>query len=533
MAVPQRIYLFDTTLRDGAQTSGVDFSLADKQAISKALDQLGVDYIEGGWPGANPVDDAFFNQDQGFKSAKFTAFGMTRRPGRSADNDPGLNALVQSQASVVTLVGKSWDFQVETALEIALEENLAMIGDSFRKVSGHNKEAIYDAEHFFDGYKANQAYALSCLQAAKDNGASWLVLCDTNGGTLPDEVARIVAEVKAQLPDTGIGIHAHNDTENAVANTLAAVRAGATHVQGTINGLGERCGNANLITLIANLQLKAGYDCGLSEENIKGLTHISRLLDERLNRHPNRYMPYVGDSAFTHKGGLHASAVAKDPTTYEHIDPALVGNRRHVVVSDQAGRSNLQMRLSEVGIPLDQDKITTLLGEIKRLEEQGYSYDGAEASFELLALDAKQERPNLFTIDRFRVIDESRVNALGEVVTESEATAWVSHKGESMLHVAAGAGPVNAMDLAIRQGLTKLYPTVSTMQLIDYKVRIFPPKEGDEGTKAVTRVTIESMDDAGNRWLTVGVSDNIIAASVKALIDAIDYKLIMLDGVTN
>ncbi|MFK7865844.1 MAG: citramalate synthase [Alphaproteobacteria bacterium] len=525
----KRIYIFDTTLRDGAQTSGIDFSLADKQAIAAALDGLGVDYVEGGWPGANPTDDRFFEADPAFRNAKFTAFGMTRRPGRSADNDPGLNALIGSSASVITLVGKSWDYHVDLALEIPRAENLAMIGDSIQQVVANKKEAIFDAEHFFDGYKANPDYAYACVKAAFDHGAAWLVLCDTNGGSQPHEIEQIVGEIIQKMPDAKFGIHAHNDTEQAVANSIAAVRAGATQVQGTINGLGERCGNANLMSLIPNLQLKHGYDCGFDAASLSKLTHISRLLDERLNRNPNRHLPYVGDGAFAHKGGLHVSAVSKDPKTYEHIDPSLVGNRRHIVVSDQAGRSNVQSQLANAGIELNKQETDSLLGELKSLEHQGYSFDGAEASFELLALKALGKRKQFFEIERFRVIDERRVSALNEVITESEATVWVKHHGHSMLQVAMGTGPVHAIDNAIRNMLSMIYPCLATMTLIDYKVRILPPSTTKTGTESITRVNIESKDHAGNRWLTVGVSDNIIAASVQALCDAIDYKLIMLN----
>ncbi len=335
----ERVYLFDTTLRDGAQTSGVDFSVADKVAIAEALDGLGVDYIEGGWPGANLTDDAFFNDPPEFVNAKLVAFGMTRRPGRSAENDPGLAPLVNSKASANCLVGKSWDFHVDVALEIPREENVAMIADSIVFCKERKGEAMYDAEHFFDGYKANPEYALSCVVAAYEAGARWMVLCDTNGGTLPHEIYDIVREVAKHVPADHLGIHAHNDTENAVANSIAAVRAGARQVQGTLNGLGERCGNANMMSLIPTLILKMGFETGLVEGGLGRLTAISRLLDERLNRAPNDHQAYVGARAFAHKGGLHVSAVAKDPKTYEHIVPSLVGNHRQIVVSDQAGRS--------------------------------------------------------------------------------------------------------------------------------------------------------------------------------------------------
>jgi 2-isopropylmalate synthase len=522
-----RIYLFDTTLRDGAQTQGVDFTVADKVAIAKVLDELGIDYIEGGWPGANPTDDAFFNDPPVLAGAVLVAFGMTRRPGRSAENDPGLAPLLSGTTAAVCLVGKSWDFHVDVALEIPREENVSMIADSIALSKARKSEAMYDAEHFFDGYKANPDYALQCIKAAYDNGARWVVLCDTNGGTLPDEVERIVGEVTAHVPGSHLAIHAHNDTENAVANSLAAVRAGARQIQGTLNGLGERCGNANLCSLIPTLVLKLGYATGVTEEGLRKLTHASRLLDDRLNRIPNRHQAYVGEAAFAHKGGLHVSAIAKDPSTYEHIDPALVGNRRHVVVSDQAGRANILTRLEEIGVAIDpKDKRVNRLVEIvKEREYDGYSYDGAEASFELLVRKMLGEVPDYFKLVRFRVMDDRRWNAKGELVTESEATITLEAGGEQMMTVADGNGPVNALDTALRKALKPLYPDLEDMHLIDYKVRILPPRADSTGTDAVTRVMIESTNGAGERWSTVGVSANIIDASYGALRDAITYKL--------
>jgi 2-isopropylmalate synthase len=522
-----RIYLFDTTLRDGAQTQGVDFTVADKVAIAKVLDELGIDYIEGGWPGANPTDDAFFNDPPVLAGAVLVAFGMTRRPGRSAENDPGLAPLLSGTTAAVCLVGKSWDFHVDVALEIPREENVSMIADSIALSKARKSEAMYDAEHFFDGYKANPDYALQCIKAAYDNGARWVVLCDTNGGTLPDEVERIVGEVTAHVPGSHLAIHAHNDTENAVANSLAAVRAGARQIQGTLNGLGERCGNANLCSLIPTLVLKLGYATGVTEEGLRKLTHASRLLDDRLNRIPNRHQAYVGEAAFAHKGGLHVSAIAKDPSTYEHIDPALVGNRRHVVVSDQAGRANILTRLEEIGVAIDpKDKRVNRLVEIvKEREYDGYSYDGAEASFELLVRKLLGEVPDYFKLVRFRVMDDRRWNAKGELVTESEATITLEAGGEQMMTVADGNGPVNALDTALRKALKPLYPDLEDMHLIDYKVRILPPRADSTGTDAVTRVMIESTNGAGERWSTVGVSANIIDASYGALRDAITYKL--------
>lgn len=521
----ERVYLFDTTLRDGAQTQGVDFSVADKVAIAQALDRIGIDYIEGGWPGANPTDDAFFQNPPALSRAALVAFGMTRRPGRSAENDPGLAPLLTSKAPAVCLVGKSWDFHVDVALEISHEENVAMIRDSIALSACRKEAAMYDAEHFFDGWKANPDFALSCLKAAYDADARWIVLCDTNGGTLPDEVERIVGEVTRHIPGDRLGIHAHNDTENAVANTLAAVRAGVRQVQGTINGLGERCGNANLCSLIPSLMLKMGFETGIGDAGLREITQLSRLLDERLERAPNRHQPYVGDAAFSHKGGLHVSAVAKDPRTYEHIPPETVGNRRHIVVSDQAGRSNLLARLREIGLELDDTAMGRLLEDVKAREFMGYAYDGAEASFELLARRAKGEVPAYFDITRFRVMDERRHNAIGQLITESEATVTVELQGRAVMRVAFGNGPVNALDTALREAVCEIYPDLMRMQLVDYKVRILPPPKGSTGTDAVTRVTIESEDETGHRWATVGVSANIIDASVIALYDAYAYKL--------
>lgn len=520
-----RVYLFDTTLRDGAQTLGVDFSVADKRAIAIALDKLGIDYVEGGWPGANPTDDAFFGDAPPLKRAKFTAFGMTRRPGRSAANDPGLAALTNSGAPVVTLVGKSWDFHVDVALNIPREENLAMIGDSIAHLVSLGREAIYDAEHFFDGYKANPDYALACLRAAHDNGARWMVLCDTNGGTLPHEVARIVGAVTQHFPGEKLGIHAHNDTENAVANSLAAVKAGVRQVQGTINGLGERCGNANLISVLPSLVLKMGFDTGVPVAELRHLTGLSHLLDERLNRAPNRHAPYVGASAFAHKGGLHVSAVEKDPRTYEHIPPETVGNQRRILVSDQAGRSNVVSRCRDLGIevPSDVAKLDRLVELVKSREFDGYSYDGADASFELLARRLFDDVPEFFTVTSFRVLDERRWNALGKLVTLSEATIRVTVDGKPEMTVADGNGPVNALDAALRKALIPLYPSLEDIHLTDYKVRILSPQDG---TKAVTRVMIESQRANGERWTTVGVSPNIIDASFNALHDVISYALL-------
>jgi len=528
----ERLYLYDTTLRDGAQTSGISFSPQDKQRIATDLDRLGIDYIEGGWPGANPTDDAFFAEPPRLTRAKLCAFGMTRRSGRSAANDPGLVPLFQARPDVITLVGKSSAAQAEGALGVGRDENIRMIEDSMAESQRHVGEVMFDAEHFFDGFKGDPGYAEACLAAAFDGGATWAVLCDTNGGTLPHEVETIVARIVARFGGERIAIHTHNDTENAVANTLAAVRSGARQIQGTLNGLGERCGNANLVSLIPTLLLKMGYDVGIAVENLKHLTHISRGFDELLNRTPNRGAAYVGANAFAHKGGLHAAAVAKSPQFYEHVDPAIVGNARDILVSDQAGRSNLLQRCEEMNIAVDptSNRLADVLVTIKQREARGFSYDGASASFELLLRRMLGEVRDYFELLSFRVIDERRFNAVGELVTMSEATIKVRIDGEDHYTVADGNGPVNALDQALRQALARRYPALGNMELTDYKVRILSPDTRDTaGTAAVTRVIIESADDQGRLWQTIGVSGNIIDASYNALHDAITYKL-FVDG---
>ncbi|KAB7738537.1 citramalate synthase [Parvibaculum sedimenti] len=524
----ERLYLFDTTLRDGAQTQGVDFSVEDKRLIAGLLDELGVDYIEGGYPGANPTDTSFFGERPALKRAKFTAFGMTKRAGRSASNDPGLAAILDADTDAVCLVAKSWDFHVRVALGVTNEENLESIEDSVKAVAAKGREPMIDCEHFFDGYKANRAYALSCIRTALDAGARWAVLCDTNGGTLPDEVERIVGEVIASgVPGDRLGIHAHNDTENAVANSLAAIRAGVRQVQGTLNGLGERCGNANIVSLIPTLLLKKEYadrfEIAVSLERLKTLTHVSRTLDEILNRAPNRYAPYVGENAFASKAGIHVSAILKDPATYEHVPPECVGNQRKIAVSDQAGRSNILAALEEAGIKIDpkDSRVQRLLDEVKEREFLGYSYDGAGASFELLARRLLGEVPEYFVIESFRVLVERRYNAAGEFVTVSEATVKVNVDADLLISVGEGNGPVNALDQALRKDLGKYSPYIEDLRLADFKVRILT-----SGTEAITRVMIESADGKGNRWFTVGVSPNIVDASFQALVDSITYKLL-------
>jgi 2-isopropylmalate synthase len=522
----ERLYIFDTTLRDGAQTQGVDFSVEDKRQIAHVLDALGVDYIEGGWPGANPTDSAFFAEAVPLKTAKLTAFGMTKRAGRSAANDPGLAAVLDAKASSVCLVGKTWDFHVDVALEIPRAENLENIARSLAAVVARRREALFDAEHYFDGYRANPSYALDCLRAAYGAGARWLVLCDTNGGTMPEDVYRIVSETRAVLPDAALGIHAHNDTEQAVAVSLAAVRGGATQIQGTLNGLGERCGNANLCALIPTLILKEPYasqfETGIGRTQLERITATSHLLDEILNRAPNRHAAYVGPSAFAHKGGLHSSAVQKDPRTYEHIPPETVGNARRILVSDQAGRSNLLARLAAAGVDIEahDERLVRLLEEVKYREFLGYAYDGAEASFELLARRALGEVPEYFQVENIQIVIDGRPERRG-LVTQSRAVVKLKVGDESLKNEGVGNGPVNALDQALRKDLGKYSQSLQDLRLVDYKVRILT-----SGTEAVTRVMIEWADKREGRWSTVGVSPDIVEASFEALVDAICYKLL-------
>ncbi len=530
----EKLYIYDTTLRDGAQTQGVQFSAEEKHMIARALDELGVDYIEGGWPGANPTDDEFFRTPPDSK-ATFTAFGMTKRSGRSAENDDVLSAVVNAGTSAVCLVGKTHDFQVKTALGISLEENRESIGQSMKLLSEAGREALFDAEHFFDGFKSDPSYATECALQAYQNGARWVVLCDTNGGALPHEVDEIVRQLIASgLPGSHIGIHTHNDTENAVANSLTAVLAGARQIQGTLNGLGERCGNANLISLIPTLLLKKPFsdlfEAGITTSSLKNLTRVSRLVDDILNRVPVRQAPYVGASAFVHKAGLHASAIIKDPSTYEHIDPSMVGNERLIPMSNQAGQSNLRRRLADAGIEVDRDhpSLGRILELIKEREAEGYSYDTAQASFELLARRTLGICPEFFEVKRYRVSVERRKNKYNEMVSMSEAVVVVKVDGEKKLSVSesldetgSDRGPVNALSKALAKDLGPYQGMIDDMRLVDFKVRI---TQG--GTEAVTRVIIDSEDDKGRRWSTVGVSANIVDASFEALLDAINWKLI-------
>ena len=530
----ERLYLYDTTLRDGQQTQGVQFSLAEKQQIAEALDALGVDYIEGGWPGANPTDSDFFAAAPKTR-ATFTAFGMTKRAGRSAENDEVLAGVMNAGTPAVCLVGKSHDFHVTTALGIELDENVENIRASVAHLVAQGREALYDAEHFFDGYKANPTYALECLKAAFDAGARWIVLCDTNGGTLPHEVHEITkAVVEAGIPGDHLGIHTHDDTGNAVACSLAAVDAGARQVQGTLNGLGERCGNANLTTLLPVLLLKEPYasqfETGVNRKALQGLTRMSRKLDDILNRVPNKASPFVGSSAFAHKAGLHASAILKDPTTYEHIPPETVGNARIVPMSNQAGQSNLRARLADAGIKVAKDdpRLGQILDRVKEREDQGYAYDSAQASFELIARDVLGQLPRFFEVKRYKVTIERRKNKRNQTVSLSEAIVVVKIGDEKKLSVSESMdesgtdrGPVNALAKALAKDLGPYQDIIDDLHLVDFKVRI---TQG--GTEAQTRVIIDSEDRDGHRWSTVGVSPNIVDASFEALLDAITWKLL-------
>jgi 2-isopropylmalate synthase len=530
----ERIYLYDTTLRDGQQTQGVNFTVDNKLHISKALDELGIDYVEGGWPGANPTDSDFFDTKPKLK-ATFTAFGMTKRSGKSAENDEVLSAVLNANTPGVCLVGKTHDFHVTKALGITLEENLKNISDSVRHIVSKGREALFDCEHFFDGYRENPKYALKAAKAAYDAGARWVVLCDTNGGALPAQIfSATKAVIDAGIPGECIGIHTHDDTEHAVANSLAAIDAGARQVQGTLNGLGERCGNANLVTLIPTLLLKEPYsslyETGIEISKLNGLTSISRTLDDILNRVPDKWAAYVGSSAFAHKAGLHASAILKDPQTYEHIDPTIVGNERIIPMSNQAGQSNLKKRLMDAGLQIEKgdSRLSEILNAIKEREDRGYAYDSAQASFELIARKILGQLPTFFEIKRYRVTVEKRKNKYGKMVSLSEAVVVakigknkVLSVSESMDPECGDQGPVNALSKALAKDLGPYQNCIDDMTLTDYKVRIT-----GSGTDAVTRVIIDSQDAQGRRWSTVGVSANIVDASFEALLDAINWKLI-------
>ncbi|MCQ8871037.1 citramalate synthase [Mesorhizobium sp. LMG17149] len=522
----ERLYLFDTTLRDGQQTPGIDFSVEDKIAIAKLLDAFGLDYVEGGYPGANPTDTAFF-QEKRTSRAKFVAFGMTKRAGVSASNDPGLASLVQSKSDAICFVAKSWDYHVRVALGCTNEENLDAIKASVEAAIAAGKEALVDCEHFFDGFKANPDYALACARTAYDAGARWVVLCDTNGGTQPSEVRAIVEKViLSGISGDHLGIHAHDDTGQAVANSLAAVEAGVRQIQGTLNGIGERCGNANLISIVPTLALKPAFadrfDTGISAEALTGISRLSRAFDELLNRAPEAQAPYVGASAFATKAGIHASALAKEPATYEHVPPETVGNRRRVMVSDQGGKANFlaELRRRGIEVPKDDHRLDALISVVKEREAEGYAYEGADASFELLARKMLHGLPEFFNVTSFRCMVERRFDANGQLKTVSEAIVKVVVDGEEKMSVAEGHGPVNALDIALRKDLGKFQGEIADMELADFKVRIL-----NGGTEAITRVLIESHDGTGARWWTVGVSENIIDASFQALMDSIVYKL--------
>jgi 2-isopropylmalate synthase len=515
-----RIQIYDTTLRDGTQAEDISFQVQDKVQIAKRLDELGIDYIEGGWPGSNPKDITFFHEikKETLSHTKIAAFGSTRRAKVTPAEDNNIQMLIEAEPDTVTIFGKTWDFHVREALRISLEENLELINDSLVYLKGRVGEVIYDAEHFFDGYKANPEYALKTLQAAAAANVDCIVLCDTNGGTMPYEIPAIMDEVKKAV-STPLGIHAHNDSECAVANSLMAVSCGAVHVQGTMNGFGERCGNANLCSIIPSLKLKLGKDC-LSDAKLKTLRSASRYVYELANLIPNKHQAYVGNSAFAHKGGVHVSAIQRHPETYEHIRPELVGNRTRVLVSDLSGRSNILVKAEECGIDLDSKDPVTLeiLEDIKQLENQGFQFEGAEASFELLMLKAMGKLKHYFTVTAFRVIDTLRESDDAPV---SEGTVKVKVGGK-IEHVASdGNGPVSALDNALRKALINFYPQLSEVKLFDYKVRVLP---AGKGTESVTRVLVESGDH-DSRWGTVGVSSNIIDASYQALADALTYKL--------
>ncbi len=516
-----RVQLYDTTLRDGCQGEDVAFTLEDKLRIAERLDAFGMHYLEGGWPGSNPRDAAFFPavRKLGLTTTRVAAFGSTRRPGVTCDEDRNVRMLLDAETPVVTIVGRTWDLPVTRDLRIPLEENVAIIADTVAYLRGHVDEVIFDAEHFFDGWKANPEYALGCIRAAADAGATLVCLCDTRGGSVPGDVTAAVTAARAALA-VPIGIHCHNDAELAVANSLAAVAAGAVQVQGTINGVGERCGNANLCSIVANLQLKLGYEC-VAPEALAGLQTLAHFVDELANREPAKSQPYVGQSAFAHKGGLHVAAVQRERAIYEHVDPALVGNVQRVLLSDLSGRSNLVYKAREFGVDVEgkDPEVRALLDELKELESRGYQFEGAEASFELLMQRALHGYERRFRLIGFRVIDEKRVE---REPSASEATIMLAGPDGQIEHTAAtGKGPVEALDRALRKALGKFFPEIDEVALLDFKVRVLG---SDGGTGAVVRVLIES-GDAHDRWGTVGVSSNLVEASWQALVDSLDYKL--------
>ena len=516
------VKIYDVTLRDGTQGEDISFSIHDKIRIAQKLDELGVHYIEGGWPGSNDRDEGFFEEAKKVKlrKAKFAAFGSTRRAKKTCDEDSSIQALLKAQTPAVTIVGKSWDFHVTEALRIELDENLEIISDSVEYLKQKTDEVFFDAEHFFDGFKHNPEYTLKTITAAHEAGADVLVLCDTNGGTMPWEIESVIKEVRAQLPEANLGIHTHNDGELGVANTLYAVREGARQIQGTINGYGERCGNANLCSIIPDLKLKLGFDC-LDEDELKRLYDTSHFIHELTNLPPIKHRPFVGESAFAHKGGLHVSAVMKNSETYEHVNPEIVGNRRRVLVSDLSGRSNILYKAKELGVELDpkDERVNAILEELKKLENDGYEFEGADASFELLVRKALGEYRKPFNLKGARTITEKRTEDEDPI---TEATLVVQVDGVTEHMAAIGNGPVNAMDQGLRKALEKFYPNLKEVKLKDYRVRVLNTKHG---TDAVVRVLIESGDGESN-WSTVGVSHNIVEASWKALVDSIDYKIL-------
>jgi 2-isopropylmalate synthase len=516
----QPVKIFDTTLRDGSQGEGISLSVEDKLKIARKLDELGVHYIEGGNPGSNGKDIEFFKRAglMEFKNARLTAFGSTRRKNADVTQDANLNNIIASGVKTASLVGKAWDFHVHTALQTTLEENLAMIYESVKYLKDHGLEVLYDAEHFFDGFKNNQDYALSCIRKAEEAGVDWIILCDTNGGTMPTEIHDIVSRVRADLR-TPIGVHMHNDCELAVANSIAGIQAGALQVQGTINGIGERCGNANLCSVLPNLQIKLGYPC-VSTEQLQSLTATARYVTEIANFHLPTNQPFVGASAFAHKGGIHVSAIMKHPKTYEHIPPEQVGNKQRVLVSELAGQSNLIFKAHELGLDFNTEnaKSRQIIDQIKQLEHQGYQFEGADASLELLLRDAFGTIEEMFTVESFKLLVEKSLNH--SVV--SEAIVKIKARGETVYTAAEGNGPVNALDNALRKALVQHYPRIRKIHLTDYKVRVIDEKEA---TAAKVRVLIESTD-SNNVWNTVGVSENIIEASWHALIDSIRYALL-------
>ncbi len=514
------IKIYDTTLRDGGQQEGISYSVEDKLNITKKLDQLGVHYIEGGWPGSNPKDIEYFKRvkDLELNNVKIAAFGSTHRANVQAKDDKNLNSIVESGVEIATIFGKSWDLHVYQALQIELDRNLDLIEDSVRFLKEEGLEVNFDAEHFFDGFKANSEYAIKSLKAAQRGGADTLILCDTNGGTMPYEIKEIVNKVREELT-ASLGIHAHNDSDVAVANSLVAYEAGAIQIQGTINGYGERCGNANLCSIISNLKLKYGINDLIDDDKLAKLTEVSRYISEITNLIPQSQLPYVGDSAFTHKAGIHVNAILKEPRTYEHINPERIGNKQRVLVSELSGKSNLLYKVEELGIEIDQqnDKLDDVLKEIKELEHQGYHFEGAEASFEILVKKGIGEYRKLFELESVKIITEKRerVNPLSEAIIKVKVN-------EKRVHTAAeGDGPVNALDSALRKALLEFYPELEEIHLIDYKVRVLDSRDG---TASQVRVLIKSSD-GHNKWGTVGASTNIIEASWQALVDSIEYGI--------